>query len=513
VSRVLARRLPVLAGVAVLLAIWIIGGRQGWANGMVVTPMEAIRPLRVERSREVYLRATGSTAGAAARGLLIGSVVAVLGAIVASLLPSVRRGVTRFAALSNATPWVVVGPCMLIVLGRDRGPAGLAAIAAVFPVFVSTYVGFHSAPSAGLDVVRSLGGSRWCELRTLRIPAALPAFVDGLRLAAPAALAGAVFGEWYGAPRGIGVLLVAAMQGARPERLWAASLIAAVLAGACYAVLGLASRLMAKRFGHSAAPLAVPRSRHHGTRRALAEALGIVAFGSVVIGAWWSWIHLADVSPLVVPSPGRVFDDLFGHPGTYLAATGHTLATAAIALLIGTAFALAAAAMAGWSSFLASLSVPVVVALAATPLIALFPLLARVLGYGPGTVRALAALMVFFPVFVHARAGLLGTPQGPIDVLDSHGASRWSRFATLVVPAAVPRIGTGIRLAVGSSVVAAVVGESLIGRNGLGVEFTYAYNLLDLPRAFGAALVIVVVSLAVFAAATVAESAVHARWA
>lgn len=506
------RQLPVLAGITSLVAAWIIGGRMGWADGMVVTPAESIRPLTAERSREVYLRATGATAGAAAKGLLIGSVVAILAAMVASALPALRRSVTRVAALSNATPWVVVGPCMLIVLGRDRGPAGLAAIAAVFPVFVSTYVGFNSSPAAGLDVVHSHGGSTWCVLRTVRLPAAIPAVVDGLRLAAPAAIAGAVFGEWYGAPRGLGVLLVSAMQSARPERLWAASLLAAAMAGACYALLGAASHLIAKRYGHSSAPLATPRSRHTGVRKVVVDLVGVVAFASAVIGVWWSWIRIADISPIVVPPPGRVFDDLTEHPGVYLAATGHTLSTAAIALLIGTTFALIAAGMAGWSPFLASLSVPVVVALAATPLIALFPLLARVLGYGPGTVRALAALMVFFPVFVHARSGLLGTPSGPSDVLSSLGATRWSRFTRLVVPAAVPRIGTGIRLAIGSSVVAAVVGESLIGRRGLGVEFTYAYNLLDLPRAFGAALVIVVVSLAVFAAATAAETVLHTRW-
>jgi ABC-type nitrate/sulfonate/bicarbonate transport system permease component len=61
-------------------------------------------------------------------------------------------------------------------------------------------------------------------------------------------------------------------------------------------------------------------------------------------------------------------------------------------------------------------------------------------------------------------------------------------------------------------VIAAVVGETLIGREGLGVEFSYAYNQLLLRRAFGAALVVVVVSLVVFAAAGKFERAVHARW-
>ena len=49
-----------------------------------------------------------------------------------------------------------------------------------------------------------------------------------MKLAAPAAIAGAVFGEWYGAERGLGVLLITSMQGARPDRLWAAALLCSV---------------------------------------------------------------------------------------------------------------------------------------------------------------------------------------------------------------------------------------------------------------------------------------------
>ena len=81
-----------------------------------------------------------------------------------------------------------------------------------------------------------------------------------------------------------------------------------------------------------------------------------------------------------------------------------------------------------------------------------------------------------------------------------------------MLPAAVPHIASGLRIAVGSAVIAAVVGEFLIGRSGLGVEFSYAYSLLDLPRAFGAALVIIVVSLLVFGAGGKFEQAVHSRW-
>ena len=147
------------------------------------------------------------------------------------------------------------------------GPCGLAAIAAVFPVFVSTYVGFNSSPAAGLDVVHAHGGSTWCVLRTVRLPAAMPAVIDGLRLAAPAALAGAVFGEWYGAPRGLGVLLVSAMQSARPERLWAASLLAAAMAGGVLRAAGRCCRKL-DREAVRARVGAVGDAAQHAHRRA-----------------------------------------------------------------------------------------------------------------------------------------------------------------------------------------------------------------------------------------------------
>jgi ABC-type nitrate/sulfonate/bicarbonate transport system permease component len=505
--------LPQLLGVAILFGLWIVGGRAGWADGYIVTPADALRPIFADDTRDLYWRATKATASAATRGLLLGSLAAILCALAASAIPATRRSVTRLAALSNAAPWVVVGPCLLIVLGRDSGPVGLATLAAFFPVFVSTSVGLTSTPRSAVDAVLAHGGSRWRVLTSVRIPSAWPAVLDGLRIATPTALAATVFGEWYGAPRGVGVLLVTAMQGARPDRLWAASVLAIALGAGSYAIVGLVAALVARRYGRAAAPAPLPARRHRSrVMHVLAEVAGIAAFGAALVGIWWAWIRIADVSPLLVPSPGRVFDDLVDNPGVYLSATGHTLATAGIALLIGAAVGFVAAVAAAWSPFLAGVSVPFVVALAATPLIALFPLLARVLGYEPTTVRALAALLVFFPVFVNTRSGLLGVPAAHGDVVHSFGGSRWCRFHRVVVPSAVPRVATGLRLAVASSVVAAVVGESLIGREGLGVEFTYAFNLLDLPHAFGSALVIVVVSLAVFAVASAAETAVHGRW-
>lgn len=506
----------VLLGVGVLLGLWWVGGVAGWASGFVITPPEVVQPVFGESS-DVYARAAAATIGAAFRGMVIGSVLAFVAAIVATTVPPLRRTITRLAAVANAAPWIAVAPILLLVLGRDRGPTAVAAVAVFFFVFVSTSVGLGAAPGSVHDVATALGSSRWRRAWSVQLPAAWPSVVDGLQLAAPAALAGAVFGEWYGAERGLGVLLITAMQSGRPERLWAASVLVTLCGVLAFAVLAAARAIVARRVGASLAQGASTtvtggpdRARW---RDALSEMVTIGALVVAAVGAWWTWIEVGDISPLIVPRPSAVWADVAGAPGEYLAATGATLTTAAAALAIGSGLGLAMALLASRVPLLAGMTTPLVLMLAATPLVALFPLFARVLGYEPTTVRALAAVLVFYPVFVYARSGLASARDSALDVADALGASPGRRFRLVTAPEAVPHVASGFRLAAGSAIIAAVVGESLIGREGLGVEFTFAYSLLDMPRAFGSAIAIVVVSVGVFSLAGLVERAVHDRWA
>jgi NitT/TauT family transport system permease protein len=309
-----------------------------------------------------------------------------------------------------------------------------------------------------------------------------------------------------------GVLLISGMQSGRPERLWAASLISAGCGLIAFGALALLRRGLAARYGSIIAQPEPVRARPHRVRSFFAELAAAVGVGAALVLAWFVWIEVADISPLVVPRPSRVWSDISASPGEYLSATWSTLVTAAFAFVIGSAVGLLVAVLAARVKVFAGAAVPVIVLMAATPLVALFPLFARVLGYNPSTVRVLAATMVFFPVFVYTRSGLTATRGPVVDVVDALGGEANERFRLLTVPGSVPHIVSGCRIAAGSSVVAAVVGESLIGRTGLGVEFSTAYRLLELPRAFGAAIVIIVVSVAVFSGAGAVERAVHTRW-
>ena len=92
---------------------------------------------------------------------------------------------------------------------------------------------------------------------------------------------------------------------------------------------------------------------------------------------------MADIAALVVPRPAAVWHDLSLEPGEYLSATGATLWTAPSRWPSAPIVGLVAALVASRVKLLAGMTVPVVVVLAATPLVALFPLFARVFGYEP----------------------------------------------------------------------------------------------------------------------------------
>ncbi len=419
------------AGIVLLLALWAWGSRAGWAGGMVVTPAEALGPIFGDSS-DSYRRAAASTISAAARGFVIGGTIAFIAALVAVSVPSLRGFVARLAAVANAAPWVAVAPVLLIILGRSQGPVAVAALAVFFPIFVSTSVGLAAAPAATHDVATALGVGRFRRLWSVQLPASWPSSADGLKLAAPAALAGAVFGEWYGADRGLGVLLITAMQGGRADRLSAAALVCAAAGLIAYGVLLRApgTRHSALWGGGRHIILGVwvrcrrgePCSR---ARHAVNESAAVLMVVVVLVGLWWTWVEVKDVAAIVVPAPPAVLDDLTAAPGAYLSAALHTMLTAFIALLIGTAFGLAAALAAfPDSSSSQGMSVPFMVLLSATPLFALFPLFARIIGYNERTVWALAAMLVFFPIFVFTRSGLESATEPMLDV-----APRWAASA------------------------------------------------------------------------------------
>jgi len=233
-------------GIAILAVGWEILGRRG-TLGVSWPPLSAV--IRQGFSdHEIMWRAFVATVTAAVKGFFIGTTIAFLLALAGLLLPPLRPGIGRLATIVNSIPWLALGPFLVMVVADSLTPVVIAGMAVFFASFISISSGLQSASPAHNDVFTVFGASKWARLRLLELPSALPAIIDGAKLGAPAALLGAIFGEWFGARAGLGLLIITSMQLLRPERLWAAAGLAALLAMVAYGILTVVEHSVERRY-------------------------------------------------------------------------------------------------------------------------------------------------------------------------------------------------------------------------------------------------------------------------
>ncbi len=217
--------------------------------------------------------------------------------------------------------------------------------------------------------------------------------------------------------------------------------------------------------------------------------------------AWQVWIIAGRVPPLVAPAPGAVLAELGADPSLYAAAAAATISVAIAGLVLGTLLGIALAVAIWLTPFAAGAMTFPALLVQSTPLVAMLPVIARLLGYGEQTVVAAATLITFLPTFVLVGAGLRDTPPGTDALFDALGSTRATRLARLALPAAVPNLLVAIRIAAANSILAALIAEYLIGTVGLGRLFADAQSQLLTPRAWAASLVATALSVAAYTAA------------
>jgi ABC-type nitrate/sulfonate/bicarbonate transport system permease component len=230
-------------GVVALVAIWqLVGSTMFREAGSVPTPSKVISQLVDDPS--FYWRNLSTTMKAAAQGWLWGNVLAIGLALLVLVVPLVERPVIQIGVVSYCLPIVAIGPIFTIVFDGQTPKVVLAAMSVFFTTLIGALVGLRSADPTTLDVIHAYGGNSVHKLAKVRFRAGLPSLFAGLRVAAPAAVLGAIIGEYFGADRGVGVAMIAAQQRLDAPTTWALALIATAAAGLTYAATALVGRLL-----------------------------------------------------------------------------------------------------------------------------------------------------------------------------------------------------------------------------------------------------------------------------
>jgi NitT/TauT family transport system permease protein len=155
-------------------------------------------------------------------GFALSAVVGVALAVVMVMWPTAGAAIFPIIVASQVIPKVAIAPLMVVWIGTGMTTSALIAfVMAFFPVVVNTTLGMKSVQSASIDLMRSMGSSKWQVFRYLRFPNALPHIMTGLQLAIAFAIVGAIVGEFVGSDSGLGYLLIVTQGNLRTDLLFA----------------------------------------------------------------------------------------------------------------------------------------------------------------------------------------------------------------------------------------------------------------------------------------------------
>jgi len=230
---------------------------------------------------------------------------------------------------------------------------------------------------------------------------------------------------------------------------------------------------------------------------------------------WEAVVRIYDIQPYVLPGPLSVLRTLVGDWGVLSQSLATTLLTTLEGFIAASIGGIALALLFNQSKWLEYSLFPYAVILQVTPVIAIAPLL---LIYLPQQTAVIVCAWIvgFFPVLSNTTLGLNSVDRNLAGLFQLYGASRWQTLRDLKLPAALPYILGGLRIAGGLSLIGAVVAEIAAGTAGAGSGLAYriaesGYRL-NIPRMFAALLLLSLAGIVIYALLALVSHLLLRRW-
>ncbi|NQX29466.1 ABC transporter permease subunit [Microbacteriaceae bacterium VKM Ac-2854] len=246
-----------LIGVVGIVVVWwlIALVAAATATGSYVpvpTPLDVVTSM-VDDGFDFFWTSFSVTLLEAGIGYFWGNLIALVLSAFVLVVPQLEGVLQQVAVVSYCVPIVAIGPLAILILGGATQPGDasatavfLAGLSVFFTTVVGSLLGFKAADRASLDVITVYGGSKFTQLRKVRLVAALPSILSALQIAVPAAFLGAILGEYMGRIEvGVGPILRNAAVSLNSPRVFALFLLCAVVALAGYGLVGLVGRFAA----------------------------------------------------------------------------------------------------------------------------------------------------------------------------------------------------------------------------------------------------------------------------
>jgi len=222
----------------------------------------------------------------------------------------------------------------------------------------------------------------------------------------------------------------------------------------------------------------------------------VVAAGLIAI--WQVVVSLTGVAPYLLPGPAAVARAWVTHAGLIFDHALLTLAEILLGLALGASLGALSAIAMTYLRPVRQWLLPVLVVSQAIPVFALAPLLVLWFGYGMASKIAMASLIIFFPVTAAFHDGLRRTEPGWLDLARTMDATPWAILRRVRIPAALPALASGLRVATAVAPIGAIVGEWVGSSAGLGHLMLLSNGRMQIDVMFAALATLAAMAVALF---------------
>jgi NitT/TauT family transport system permease protein len=235
--------LPALVLPVALIAAWELYTRLAHVDPTVLpSPSRIVSQLY--EFRGIAWDNTRQTIIETAVGFSASIVVAVIFAVVMDQVMWLRRSLYPMLVASQTIPIIAIAPLMIIWFGFGLLPKALVVILVTFfPIVVALLDGFANTEQEAMNLLKTMGATKWQIFTHVRAPTAMPYFFTGVRIAATYAVVAAIFAEYVGAYNGLGIWMLTSKNAFRTDLVFGAILITAVLSVGLFLLVHAIARI------------------------------------------------------------------------------------------------------------------------------------------------------------------------------------------------------------------------------------------------------------------------------
>jgi NitT/TauT family transport system permease protein len=224
---------------------------------------------------------------------------------------------------------------------------------------------------------------------------------------------------------------------------------------------------------------------------------GLVYVALLILG-WGLVVAAFEIRPYLIPAPVGVGQALAESGGFIVRHTLITLFEALVGFGLAAVVGVLLAVVIVYAPIIRSFLLPTLVAVNATPKVAIAPVLVIWLGLGLESKYAMAFLLSFFPIVINTARGLADVPPELLNYFRLMRASGYQTFMKARLPNSLPSMFDGFKIALPIAVIGAIIGEFVAAREGIGFQILRAYSRLDTELVFGMVIIVAVISTILF---------------